>query len=787
MTANNSKIVRIFRRYNGLVLLNISGLALGLAGIIFISIWVSHELSYDKFFKNADRIYRVESLINFTGDPSVWSITPAPVAKALINDFPEVENAVVLQAGYQRSVKVEDKLFSADNLFYTEHSYFDIFSTRLISGDRSKLLSGPEEIVISEKISKLLFGESDPIGKTILLNNTDLLTVTGVIGNSPTNTHLKVDYLVPFELLRKEGDDVESWGRIDFTTYVLLKENTDPEQFNEKLAPYWQTKLKDFAGTLFINPLTRLYLYRDPGFKSIRYPYNERGPITRVILFSVIGFVLLIIACINFINLSTAFASQRAREIGVRKVNGAAKMNLVLQLFGESLLQTTIAILIAIIIVICFLPVFVKVSGVIFSISELFSLKNIFIYFLLALSTGLISGIYPALVLSSFNPVKVIKPLPEDAIQGAGLRKILVVVQFTLAIVFIFCILIITRQIQFMQHSDLGFNQEQVMTIYPHVSQKTVDVIAEQIEKIPGVNKVALGGNVPVNMGNFNTINKWEGNASGTPLMFFMMQVDDNYLDLLNIKLIEGRQFFKGTILPEVIVNEAAVKRMEMEDPIGKSIWLGDLKYTVVGIVRDFHFHKLNDEVKPVFIFKNKNWWAKRLFVKLEPGNQFKTVNDIVDVVKQNAPGFPVNYMFLDQEINKYYDNERRLSTLINAATILTIIISCIGLFSLTAFTIRKKQKEIGVRKAYGATIPSVLFLLQRDFIRLLLISSLIALPAGYYIMKQWLNSYASHIYVTPSYFIAACLIIAIISLFTLIFHIVKAANMNPADTLKNE
>ncbi len=390
---------RLFRRFNGLVLLNISGLALGLASVIFISIWVSHELSYDRFFTNADRIYRVESLINFSGDPSVWTITPAPVAEAVKNDFPEVEDAVVLQAGYQRAIKADDKLFTADNLYYTNHSYFNIFSTNVISGDRSRLLNGPDEIVISRKIATVLFGDKDPIGKSVLFDNTYLLNVTGVIENSPTNTHLKVDYLVSFSLLEKEGNDVKSWGRIDFITYILLKKQINPVEFNTKLSGYWQSKITGFSATLFINPLTRLYLYRDPGFKSIKYPYTDKGPITRVILFSIIGFVLLLIACINFVNLSTAFASQRAKEIGVRKVNGASRSNLVIHLFGESLLQTSIATAAALLLVILLLPVFAKVSGVEFNISELFSLGNLLIYVILTLFTGFLSGLYPALIL----------------------------------------------------------------------------------------------------------------------------------------------------------------------------------------------------------------------------------------------------------------------------------------------------------------------------------------------------------------------------------------------------
>jgi putative ABC transport system permease protein len=788
MGGNNSfQFKRIFRRFNGLVLLNISGLALGLASVIFIAIWIRHELSYDSFFKNADRIYRVESLINFSGDPTVWDITPAPVAESMHNDFPEVQDAVVLQSGFNSSIEVDDKLYVADNLYYTNHSYFNIFSTKVVSGDPSQLLTGPDEIVLSRHIAETLFGDKDPIGKSVLLNNTDLLTVSGVMEDSPTNTHLKVDYLVSFQLLKKRGDDLESWGRIDFITYILLKENTDAEQFNNKLSGYWQTKIKGLSGTLFINPLTRLYLYRDPGFKSVKYPTTENGPITRVILFSVIGFVLLLIACINFINLSTSFASQRAKEIGVRKVNGASKTNLVLQLFAESLLQTSLATAAAIILVILLLPVFIKISGVNFNLSGLFSLGNIIIYIILALITGLVAGMYPALVLSSFNPVKAIKPMHDNALQGSGLRKILVVIQFGLAIIFIFCILIINRQINYMQKSDPGFDKDNVMVLYPKAKPEKIDNIAEQVEKIPGVKAVAIGGNVPVNMGNFNTITKWDRNITGKTLMFFMMQVDDKYLDLLDIKIVEGRQFNYGTIGTEVIINETAAKKMELEEPVGKIIWLGDVRYTIIGVVKDFHFHKLKDEVQPVFIFKDKDWWVKRIFVKLEPGNHQKVADKVVDLVKENTPGIPVRYIFLDQEVNKYYDDERRLGTLINAATYLTIVISCIGLFSLTAFTIRKKRKEIGIRKAYGATIPAVFFLLQKDFGKLVLISSIIALPAGYFIIREWLSSYADHIRLSPVYFLAAILINVMISALTLVFNTLKAANLNPADTLRNE
>lgn len=778
---------KVLRRFNGLVILNMAGLAMGLASVIFIAIWVSHELSYDRFFNNAARIYRVESLIDFSGDPVVWTITPAPAAKSILDDFPEVEHAVVLQKGYNRAVKAGDNLFTAENLYFTDHAYFDVFSAEVITGDRSRLLTGPDEIVISRSVANLLFGNSDPVGRSVLFSNTDILTVTGVIENSPTNTHLKIDYLVPFSLLEKEQDNLDSWGRIDFLTYLTLKEQTDPADFNKKLSGYWKTKFSGFSGTLFINPLTRIYLYRDPGIDTVKYPYSDKGPITRVILFSVIGIVILLIASINFINLSTSFSSLRSRETGIKKVNGATRINLVVQFFGESLLQTFLATIAAIMIVVIMLPLFVRISGLELDLAGLFSYKNILIYLVLAFLTGILSGIYPAIVLSSFSPSKVLKPMPEDILQGAGLRKILVIVQFGLAFIFVFCILVINKQISHMQSADLGFDRERVMVIYPSLSHKKIDAMAEQIEKLPGVKNVALGGNVPVNMGNFSTFNRWEGNTDGKSLMFFMMQVDDKYLDLLDIKIKEGRQFFKGTISDEAIINETAAKRMDLKEPLGKSVWWNNTRYTIVGVVKDFHFHKLSDEVKPVFIYKRTEWWMKMIFVKIEQGDHFQVVGNIVDLVKENSPGFPVNYIFLDQETDRYYETERRLRTLINAATVLAIVISCIGLFSLTTFTVRRRMKEIGVRKAYGATIPAMILMLQKDFGRLVLVSSVIALPAGYYIINQWLNSYANHIRLTPVYFLASVMIILTVAAFTLVFHTFKVSNLNPAETLRNE
>ncbi|MEZ5001073.1 MAG: FtsX-like permease family protein [Bacteroidales bacterium] len=692
-----------------------------------------------------------------------------------------------MKSGYQDAVEIDGEIYTTENLYYATPSYFTVFSPGFIYGDMESALAEPETIVLSERVARILFGNDNPVGKELLFNNKERLKVSGVLENPHSNTHLKVDYLVSFSLLEREGSFDKNWGSFNYLSYILLKPGADAATLNDKLEGYIQTKDPDVAGRLILNPLKRIYLFRDPGFDSPVYPSDNRGPVSRVILFAAIGIILLVIACINFVNLSTAYASARAREIGVRKVNGAGRRDLVVQLFLEALSQTFLAMVLALAIVVLLLPIFSQVSGLETDISSLFQPVNISIYILLALFTGFVAGFYPALVLSSFKPAKVIKPHSGDRLQGGGLRKFLVVVQFVLAVTFIFCILVMNRQLYFMQHSKLGFNDERVMVVYPKRGMCDVRLLAERISGIPGVNAAAVGGSVPVNMGNWTTVRRWEGNDSEKSLKFHRMEVDDNYFGLLEFELLSGREFLPGVSRPEVIVNETAIRDMEMDNPVGKSIWLGGNPFTIVGVVKDFHFHKLKQEVLPVFFMKTDKMWSELIFVKLDHGNHFQTVDRITKAVNQSIPGFPARFGFLDEEIDRYYDEERRVNTLVNSATILTIIISSIGLFSLTAFTVRKRWKEIGIRKAHGASSSNLLLLLHREFTGLVLISSLIALPTGWLIMKRWLMSYAYHIRLDVKFFLVSFLLITVIASATVIFHTLKASSINPADTLRSE
>lgn len=778
-----------FSRIRGAVLLNMVGLSLGLTIIILIAVWVNHQLSYDKYHKNYERLYRIESLIDFTGEPFVWNVTPAPLSDGVKADFPEVEKSARLKEGYNESVEVNQEIFMAENLYYASSSFFDIFSCNFLEGDPINAFRDPYSIIISKREADRIYGSESAIGKTVILKNKDILTIRGVIEDFPSNSHLRINYLIPWSLLEKSGKRLDQWDQYDYYTYILLKEGIDPNPFNEKLAGYLKTKKEDAHGILFLNPIHRLYHYRDPGLPSFNYPSDTAGPIARIRLFAVIGIVILIIACINFINLSTAYATERAKEIGVRKVHGASRYDLIRQLFGESLLQTVLSMLGAVLFAVITMPLFSKISGVELGSEIFFKWQSLLMCFCLTVFTALVAGFYPAVVLSSFRPVRAMKSGPEESLLGSSLRKILVLIQFILATVFIFCILVINNQIKYMQSKDLGFDKEQMLVVFPKVDADQANTLLEIIEKLPGVSDVALGGNVPVNMGNWNTFSEWEGNTSGKSLKFHMMLMDDKYFDLMGFELASGRNLIEGTPRSEVIINEAAVKQMELSDPLGKTISRssGQNEFTIVGIVKDFHFRKLDEEINPVFMYKSDNWYAARIFIKMEPGNQFKVVDGVCEIVEQKAPGFPVRYQFLDEAVDNYYKDEERLSTLINVATVLCIIISAIGLFSLTAFSIRRRYKEIGVRKVHGASSGLLVLLLNREFWLLLFVSTIIALPLGYFIISRWLDSYAFHIQVMPVTYLLALIISFLISTLTITIHTLRAASLNPADTLRDE
>lgn len=787
-------INQIFRRLRGIVLLNMAGLALGLTGVLFISIWIGHELSYDRFHEDHERIYRVESLLKWTGrDPFVWTVVPAPLAVQISKDYPEVESFVRMLKGYRPVIKTDEKeLMEADELYFTSPAFFDLFSFAMAEGNPESALQKPNSIVLSESEALRLYGTTDALGKTLSLNvlqlkDETLFTVRGVMADPPLNSHLRPSYLLPFSMLDEKSQRLQAWGSFNILTYLKLNEDVDAEVFNQKLATYLHSKSEKSRGRIFLNPLNRIHLYRDPGFKTFEHPSAEKGPISRVYMLTGIGLALLLLACINFINLSTAYGASRAREIGVRKVSGAGRRQLAGALFSESFLQTVLSAVLALVFVMMLLPLFNQLTGLEAGIASVFSLRNSLIILGVTLIAGLLAGLHPALVLSAFRPVKVLRSGGTDKQGGKGLRKILVAVQLMLAIIFIFCIVVMHRQNRFMQNVALGFNKEQVMVITPRLGFEEYHSLADDLSRLPGVDQVALGNNVPVNMGNWQILSEWEGNTEETKLKFCLMQVDDQYLDMLGINIGLGRDLMEGAARNEVIVNEAAVRMMGMHNPLGKIIRRSDQDYRIVGIADDFFFRKLTEEVSPVFIYKDDKWGFARIFLKLEAGYGNGLINKISAVVKESDPSVPPDYFFLDEEIDRYYEQEEKLSVLINIFTVLSILLSSIGLFSLSAFTSRKRYREIGIRKVYGARESGLLAMLQKQLLLLILISSSLALPVAYYIVNRWLENYAYHIKAGPVFALIALLSVVFIASITVSYHTFRASRLNPAKTLRQE
>lgn len=778
------------RLCNGITWLNIAGLSLGLTGILLLSFWIINELSYDRFHKDHRNIYRVESLVNFGGEQMVWHVVPAPTAGALKRDFQEVTESVAMQKGYNPVLRVGNEVFNEANLYFSGPTFFDLFSFRLLAGDPENVLSDPYSVVISESVAERFFGNTVPLGKTLLLDNKQLLTITGILEDTPSNSHLKIDYLVPFSLLEEKGRNLEKWGNIDYITYIKLADNVNPEQFNRKIGGYLEDKNMFGTATLFINPLDRIHLYNDPGFENFSTGQNGRGPITRVIFFGLTGMLILILACINFINLATATAAGRARETGIRKVAGAGRADLMLRMFGESVLQTLVATAIAFLLAVLLAPLFERISGIEITEGKILNLKNITFSLVLMFITGLLAGTYPALVLSSFSPVRVLRPSLNSSPDGSRLRKALVIFQFVLTVIFVFSITVMSRQIHFMQNKKLGFDTEGIMVIT--LSRGTgdeanYDALMSELRSIAAVEAVAMGGGIPVNMGNFNTFSKWTGNETDKSLKFHMLQVDDDYLDLLGLEIVSGRPITRVGYNDEVVINQTAARQMDMEDPVGKLIAGNGKTYTIVGVVKDFYFRKLNEEIKPVLIYKNPEWWMRRILVRLSPGEQSDATERISSVVKAFTPDFPVTFSFLDEEVKDYYRDERNVGMLMDAATFLSLVISCIGLFGLAAFTTRRRYREIGLRKAHGATPAGLVALLSREYLILVLISSVIALPAGYWLTGRWLSGYAERITITPQYFILTILSVTFLSLLTVAFHTIRAAFLDPSRTLREE
>lgn len=786
MIRNYLKIaIRNLFRNKGFSFINISGLAIGMAAAILILLWIQSEVSYDQFHEKKERIYEAWNKAHFSGELHCWNTTPKVLARTLEKDLPEVERAVRVNWPSSYLFSVGDKrLTVTGNIVDT--GFLQVFSFPLLKGDPKTALKDGSSILLTEKLARKIYGDEDPMGKVIKLDNKDNFTITGILKDLPPNTRFDFEYLLPWDYMVRSGDDDTNWGNNSTRTYVLLKENASIATANEKmrvLKPRYDNE--DPKWEMFLYPASRWRLY-----SSFTNGIEDGGLIEFVKLFGIIAAFILLIACINFMNLSTARSEKRAKEVGIRKVVGAQKRSLVSQFIGESVLLSFIAGIVAIVLVLLVLPAFGALTDKTLSLDLadprfwLFSAG--FIIF-----TGLIAGSYPAFFLSSFNPSKVLKGTFKAANALITPRKLLVVLQFTFAIILIICTAIVKQQIDHARNRESGYKRDNL--VYHFLTgdlPKNFPLVKNELLS-SGVATSVTKTSAPITQGWSDSWGfQWEGKDPNDKTDFDRYCADEDIVKTMGLTLVKGRDFnlreFK-TDSAGMIVNESAAKVIKFEDPLGKIIKDGDKQYHIIGVVKDFILRSPYFPTRPMMISGAQGWFNIIHFKLSNQGNTADHMKKAEAIFKKYNPEYPFEYRFVDEEYAEKFKAEERTGTLAALFAGLTIFISCLGLFGLATYMAENRVKEIGVRKVLGASVSGITALLSKDFLKLVMISFLIACPVAWWLMDNWLQNYPYHVPIQWKVFAFAGFLSLLISLLTVSYQSIKAAVANPVKSLRTE
>jgi putative ABC transport system permease protein len=780
--------LRNLLRQKGFSAINIIGLSAGMACSILILLWVSNELSYNRFNKKADQIYRLVQTQHYVSGPLTTPCMPGPIAKDLLKDIPEISNAFMYYV-VPGVVSYSDKYFKED-IRLAGPSLWDMFTFNFLRGDRQHVFDDINSVVITDKFAKKYFGDEDPIGKMLKINNEHSFKVTGMISETPTNSTFRFDLCIPFEYIKNFDNNVDKYGWNTYYCYVELAPGTDYRKVNEKIRNFLMLKEQDpnektddpsmSVIDLFLFPLNDIYLHSMSG---------RGGNITYVYIFSVIAVFILIIACINFMNLSTARAARRSREIGLRKVSGASRKQIIVQFIGESMLITLLAFIVAMVLVYLLLPGFNALAGKTLALnwSNLgltAGLAGIIIF------VGILSGSYPAFYLSSLQPVKVLKNLPFKGKGSFNFRRILVVFQFTLSISMIICTIVVYRQLAYIDRKDLGMDRENV--VFAEMRGKTSESFREiknEFLRNPSIISVTRGNGLPFEIGSNSGGFDWEGRETKDDVLIGFGCTDVDYIKTIGMKMVAGRYFEEGystDTSSAIVLNEIAVGVMGMKDPIGKWVKWNGQKMIVIGVIKDFHFLPMTEEISPLVLVDSPKW-CNTIFVKVSNGKMDQAIEYMQDVWEKTNPGFPFEYRSLDAAFDELYVQEDRLGKIFRYFSILTILISSLGLFGLAAFMAEQRTKEIGIRKVMGADVSQILTTLSGSFLKWVVIANIIAIPVTYYVMNRWLDGYAYHAKLSLWIFLLAAVISLFIAVVTVSFQTVRAAYRNPVDALKYE
>ncbi len=767
-------------------LINFIGLTSGLTCALLISLWVMDELNVDKFHANDKELYQVMRKHSFGDATNVYDDNSSLLADVLKEEMPEVLNVVRVGAPIgKNTLSDNDKAVKSAGL-YADKGFFNVFSFKLLQGNKKSVLADNNNIVISEELAQKLFGsDGNIIGKSLKFNEKQSFQVAGVFENVPSESSLQFEFILPFELTFEHYPIFgRGWDNNYPETFVLLKKGTAISLFNGKIKDVIRDKSGDEFNTLFARKFSEGYLNG-----SYNNGQPDGGRIEYVKLFSIIGIFILLIACINFTNLSTAHASKRLKEVGIRKTLGAKRESLVVQFLGESLMIVFISFMISLLFTIILLPSFNEIAGK--QIPLFFNTELILFSLGLVLFTGLMAGVYPALYLSKYEAIKVLNGKLNTTFGEIWIRKGLVVFQFALSVVLIVCVLVVYQQVGFIQNGNMGYDKENIISFDIEGKAKdNLETFLAEAQNVPGV-KSASGnfkfGSFFGKTGSTSAL-LWSGKSPDNDTELNFRFVDVNTIDLLGIKMAEGRSFSKdfGSDSTKIVLNEAAIKLMGYKDPIGKKVNLWDKDLEIIGVVKDFHLESLQENIQPMF-FTIRSEFFNTIMLKLEKSDLNQTLNNINDFYANFNPGFPLEYRFLDEDFQAMYTAENRVSALSRYFAGLAILISCLGLFGLATFTAERRRKEISIRKVLGQSATQVIIMLSSEFAKLVLVSILIALPMAYMLTRNWLSGFAYRIDLKLWYFLSAGLIALMVAMLTVGSQAIRAANTKPVDGLHAE
>ncbi len=769
---------------------NIIGLALGMACCLAISVFVWNELHYDSFHKNQAAIFRITEKQNQAGTMYNVAVTPGPLAPELQKDFPEIVNTVRF-GNWSGMIKNGSQVFEEKNILLTENAMFHIFDFPLLKGNPATALLSPNEIVITANTAEKYFGKdwlNNPalIGQTFRLNNETDFKLAGVVQNPPINSSIRFDVLLPLAYLFNSDSWSNKWNSNNYHTYLQLRSGTDVPSFTKKIEGQLAKYNPETKDQLQLQSLKAQYLYSAFDFNT---DWGKRSDIKYIKIFGGIGILLLIIACVNFVNLSTARSLKRSLEVGVRKVNGASRKQLIAQFLIESLLMAILAGLAAVLILYAVQPLLQKLAGNTFEIN--FSGVLFLSFFLLFIVTiGFAAGIYPAFVLSAFKPVGVLKGSGAHP-TGRTFQRVLVVFQFAISVTLMVCTFFMYRQLQFMRDKDLGFDKEQLMNVRLTGQLKGKSyLLKNELDQQPSIRATAPATVQMVNVDNSSYV-EWEGMQADDKFLITQANVNPDFIPALGLKLMSGENFTpqKSNDTINYIVNESAVKRMgyTVDNAIGKKVTFWGAKGAIIGVVKDFHFKSLASGIEPFILRYQPQDNYFNLFVKTLPGKTAEAINQLQKIYRKYEPDTPVEFSFVDEAINESYRDERRTAAFILLFACLTVFVGCLGLFGLTVFATEQRKKEVGIRKVLGAGVASIITLLSKDFLKLVIIATLVAIPAAWFISSSWLQGYAYRVSMEWWIFSLAAGIVCSFSLITTSIHAFKAAVEKPVNSLRTE